>query len=308
MKLLYKDGTDSTTEENYQQLIVRHGLQSSLYQEDEHSQKGGVGIVFRAPINGDPAQAVAIKVFPLSTPRSLGNLISLENNLNPVLLELGRESDLLLTANSWGSTERGDPYIVMDYADGLLLTKCKSHENVSTTLDLADKLLQSAVLLHSRSLIHGDINPGNVLLAKSFKSDSPRLHLFDFDTIQQSDTTDYNRVHRALGTHGFSPYEWYDQDSSPTPHYDVFALSATIYFMLTGEYAFDHVMAEAMFGASIEELRPQLKVLPLKPSIKNPALPSTIDRVIMRGLSPNPKYRYRDAISLQRAFRKALQK
>ncbi|MBL4829781.1 MAG: protein kinase [Aliivibrio sp.] len=94
----------------------------------------------------------------------------------------------------------------------------------------ATQLVNTISHCHDRSVIHGDIKPGNVLISKSGE-----FFLFDFSISRSLDdkdnqyAIDYNKVHAWSG-HYVAPEVLHGQ--APTIKSDLFSLSVLIYKLL----------------------------------------------------------------------------
>ena len=122
-------------------------------------------------------------------------------------------------------------YIVMDYIDGITLKEyVKKNGSISgeDTLKMMKPVIRSLHTIHQAGIIHRDISPDNLLLTGGNK-----LVLVDFGsarvenrTITQSMTVIFKR--------GYTPEEQYLRRGKLGAWSDVYALCATMYFMLTG--------------------------------------------------------------------------
>ena len=120
-------------------------------------------------------------------------------------------------------------YIVMEYVEGITLTQWvqRSGGRISARelLPLMEGLFTALQQIHEKGLIHRDISPDNVMLSGG------QLRLLDFGVAREVG----RRTETLTMTlrHGYAPVEQY-QPMGQGPWTDVYALSATAYFCLTG--------------------------------------------------------------------------
>ena len=120
-------------------------------------------------------------------------------------------------------------YIVMEYVEGTtfkdLVTQRGGRIPAGELLYLIEPLFFALKEMHGNGLIHRDISPENLMLEKG------EVRLLDFGCAREAMGGD-NTLTVAL-KHGYAPVEQY-QSKGQGPWTDVYALSATIYYCLTG--------------------------------------------------------------------------
>ncbi len=130
----------------------------------------------------------------------------------------------------------------------------------------------------------------------------------DFDFISRPNEIASSRRDWILGTPGYCPPEAWKR----TPRnfqFDVFGLSATLYFMLTGKEPFAELAAMHMLQlAEDSEIEAELSKPALPPRQLNPKITVRLNRVLLKGLSLNPEERHADAVHFQREFLQAIGK
>lgn len=118
------------------------------------------------------------------------------------------------------------PYYVMEYLQNGSLSRLLEQGPlpVSEAVRLITALTTALMHAHQSGILHCDIKPANVLLDGDF---SPRLA--DFGQARLS-----HEQSPALGTLFYMAPEQADLDAAPDPRWDVYALGALLYHMLTG--------------------------------------------------------------------------
>lgn len=160
-------------------------------------------------------------------------------------------------------------YMVMQYIEGIDLAKYVHKRGgriaMDETLRILKPIMEALSLVHEAGMIHRDIAPDNIML-------HPRdgAKLLDFGAVRQLENPDtekeLTRSTEAILKNGFAPMEQYQSRGSLGPWTDVYALSATIYYCVTGRIpteALTRVMEETPLDWSgAEGITPeQIRVL-----------------------------------------------
>jgi serine/threonine-protein kinase len=149
---------------------------------------------------------------------------------------------------------------------------------------------------HERGLVHRDVKPGN-LFALSTPGNEDFLKVLDFGVVRELNAppADATREGKMVGTPAFMAPEQF-MSGDITPAADVYALGATMYFLLTGGVPFD-----ADGDASLWRAHATQPVVP--PSLRRgEPVPLALEAVIARCLAKNPIDRYVDCAALARAL------
>ena len=133
--------------------------------------------------------------------------------------------------------ENGTAYYVMEYARGGSLADKVAREGALTEANAMRYIRQVAsalIYLHQRSMSHLDVKPANIML----DSDNNAL-LIDFGLAKQYDGQSGEQTSSTpVGiSEGYAAPEQYRTGGVGrfSPQTDVYALGATLYFLLTGE-------------------------------------------------------------------------
>lgn len=185
--------------------------------------------------------------------------------------------------------ESGRFYLVMQLIEGQnFLQLVKTHgapfgeqEALEWLLPVADVLQE----LHGRNppVLHRDIKPANLILTPQ-----GRAVLVDFGLTRLYDpSTQTQTIARAV-SEGFSPLEQYIGQTSPQS--DIYALAATLYFLLTA-----HVPPASVARSVRDTL--------VSPRQLNPQLTPKIEQALTRALAVNADQRYTSMQEFARALR-----
>lgn len=127
--------------------------------------------------------------------------------------------------------EQGIFFIVMEYVDGINITDFVKHHGSMNGQDVLEKMrpiLHSLSRIHEKGVIHRDISGDNLILSADGK-----LKLIDFGAARQR-IQDDEKPYTLIYKRGFAPIEQCQSHGVQGPWTDVYAVCATMYFMLTG--------------------------------------------------------------------------
>ncbi|BAY64671.1 serine/threonine protein kinase [Calothrix brevissima NIES-22] len=204
--------------------------------------RGGFGIVFRAEDTKDNKQ-VAIKF--LRGREELERIwIALGNNqtLSFDKLEedfvkeamylkecqhsfIAKYQDIIKTSFGW--------CIVMEYIDGQDLDSWVSDRGAlleQEALSYIQQIGQAVAAIHKKGLLHRDIKPKNIMR----KADGSKAILIDMGIARQFSPNEWI-TQTVQWTQGYAPPEQYSETVKKEEYSDVYALAATLYFLLTTE-------------------------------------------------------------------------
>lgn len=146
--------------------------------------------------------------------------------------------------------DNGTAYMALDFIDGLDLQQIIDGEGERPTpeqiVDITSKLIKAVGFIHDHDMLHRDISPDNVLIAKSGEP-----ILIDFGAAREK-ASQTNRAMSALRVvkDGYSPQEFYIAGSEQGPWSDLYALGATLYHLISDEAP---VNGQARLGALAED-------------------------------------------------------
>lgn len=269
------------------------------YRIDATIASGGMGTVFRGT-HLALGHEVAIKVLH----ERAVNDDALRRFAREARLaaHLGESSRHIARVVDYG-VERGRPFLVMELLRGEDLRERLERERVlppETVVRFVTQLCEALDVAHEEGVVHRDVKPANVFIARSGSSRAPVLtiKLMDFGVATMaSERTLRNGL--VLGTPAFmapEQIEGHDVDLRA----DLWAVAALVYRMLTGRFPFGSGPVSAVGPAIVDDE-------PDPPTEHAPDLPPAIDEWMERGLAKDPEARFMSAGELASALAEALE-
>ncbi len=171
--------------------------------------------------------------------------------------------------------------IVMEYIEGENLRTLLQRRNINEyeALNYIRQIGEALATVHKAGLIHRDIKPSNIILCAR----TNRCVLIDFGIARELSWHQEVKTNILPVSAGFSPLEQYSPLQKRGTYSDVYALSATLYVLLTGKDlppSIDRSFAE------------RSKSNPLIPPLKlNSKISLATNRAILKGLAILPEQR-----------------
>ena len=128
--------------------------------------------------------------------------------------------------------EAGQSFIAMDYIPGQTLAQIVETGQPlpeAEALHYIRQIASAVSTVHRSGLLHRDINPENTIR----RADSHLVMLIDFG-IARDFTDGTKQTHTNLLSPGYAPIEQYLYDGKCTPATDIYAIAATLYYLLCG--------------------------------------------------------------------------
>ena len=180
--------------------------------------------------------------------------------------------------------------VVMEYIDGLTLFKYVQNQGQLSereALLYIDQIGQALEYMHGKGngVLHRDIKPSNILL----RQNKQEAVLIDFGLTRSIATKSMT----ASLTEGYAPIEQYRRQGNFGPHTDVYALAATLYYLLTadGLKADKNLKKEEKFSP-VPALNRKYENEPLPaPRHYNSRISSRVNDAILQGMEIEPEKR-----------------
>jgi serine/threonine protein kinase len=249
--------------------------------------RGSMGVVYKA-LDPEIGRTVALKMMRgVRTPNSVGGTSARTLALYSEARSAGslRHQNIITVFDI--SVDENNPYIVMDYVDGVGLDKLiKDKKLLSPELAIC-YLAQAASGLdyaHSKSIVHCDVKPSNLLI-----DSSNHLFILDFGIAKLITSDSSDPEDQVVGTPAYMSPEQINSEKI-TSKTDIFSLAIVTFEALTGFRPFKGNEFSVVLGNILNGKRESITDL-------NPNLPLTLEAIFDSALDIEPRNRYNDCSS-----------
>ncbi|NJL57784.1 serine/threonine protein kinase [bacterium] len=259
----------------------------------ERIKAGGMAVVYKAT-NEATGETVALKLLQAGWAEHKEVVDRFERE-GRIMRNLNHPH--IVTYRDAGVFEKTRPYIVMDYLPGGSLSdrlKQVAHISLLGASRLLDQIGSALDYAHSKGVVHRDMKPGNILLR-----DNKHACLTDFGIARVLEHTQITTMGQMPGTPQYMSPEQARGDMELTRASDLYSLAVIAYLLATGSLPFTGTDPMVI-------LNQHLTRQPPNPLQINPALPRSLEAVLMKGLEKNPRDRFESAREFTRAFDEAV--
>jgi serine/threonine protein kinase len=200
------------------------------------------------------------------------------------------------------TTETGVPFLVMELLDGETLAARLERDcmlGLRDSLLIAAQLASGLAAAHQAQIVHRDLKPANVFL-EAIPGEGTLVKLLDFGISKMvSSRQSLTQEHMVLGTPEYMAPEQASGSAALVDHRaDQYSLAAIVYEMLSGRPPFPSGddIAALLRRVIHERPRPLIELSPWVGGVSN---------VVMRGLSKEPRDRFRSIGEFAEALRAA---
>jgi len=175
----------------------------------------------------------------------------------------------------------GRAYLAVAYVAGRSLAEQLQAEGPLAVIDVARIAAQLGAALdalHRRGLVHRDVKPANVMVAKDAGA-----ALTDFGLAKGTGYTVLTRAGQVVGTMDYLAPELI-RGGSATPATDIYALGCVLVECLTGAPPFGHRDLFEVGAAHLDEIPPD-------PSEARPDVSAAVSEVVLLALAKEPDAR-----------------
>lgn len=187
-------------------------------------------------------------------------------------------------------------YIVMEYIEGKTLKqllKKRGTLTLSEAIDIMLQLTEGMAHAHDSYIIHRDLKPQNIMI-----KDDGQIKITDFGIAMALNATQLTQTNSVMGSVHYLPPEQASGKGS-TIKSDIYSMGIIFYELLTGSLPF---RGDNAVEIALKHMRDPL------PSVRdsNPAIPQSIENIIIKATAKNPKNRYDDVRSMHQDLLTAL--
>lgn len=251
-----------------------HPLQNGRYAIDKVLGTGGAGITYRAKDRAT-GHLVAIK--------TLNVILQSQPDFSKHQERFIQEAFLLARCNHKHIIRVGDVFqeggvwcMVMEYIAGGNLRQYVNHRGIlpeNEALRYIKQVGEALAYIHQQGFLHRDVKPANIML----RPKTLEAVLIDFG-LARDFVQDRTQVHTNSRTESFAPIEQYELRAKRGAYTDVYALAATLYYILT---------LQLPFPAPI--LQQGISLIP--PKHHNPQISDRVNNAILLGMIFEPDKR-----------------
>ncbi len=274
------------------------------YRLDYLIGKGGMGEVWRAR-HTMLARDAAVKLIR-------GDVLAGASGRQEAMIRHRFEREAKATASlrsphtvalyDFGRTGDNTFYYVMELLDGIDLQTLVDQYGPMHSGRVARILLGVAASLneaHKAGMIHRDIKPKNLLLAK-LGLEYDFVKVLDFGLVKSKLLEEKSNLMTmegsATGTPAYMPPEIAMGSKTVDGRADLYSLGCVAYFLLTGKLVFDEPSHTAMALAHVQKQ-------PASPSELGVKVPAGLEVIVMKLLEKDPDHRILSAEELHRQIR-----
>lgn len=191
----------------------------------------------------------------------------------------------------------GRRYLVLEYIDGPnaeIVLEQRGRFDVTEVAHIALAMARALEHLHVRQFVHRDIKPANILL-----SPDGEAKLADLGLVKWSDKSisQLTATWAGFGTSNYMPLEQALNAHFVDGRSDIFALGATLYHLVTGRVPFP--------GDDHNEIIRMKEAGHFTPArMLNSDIPHSLESILSKMLSRDPRQRFQTASELIVAFEK----
>jgi serine/threonine protein kinase len=208
-------------------------------------------------------------------------------------------NDHIVEIHDFGVTPEGDHFYIMEYLEGRTLAQIISKEktiDVMRALHISAQIANALSAAHASGVIHRDLKPDNIMLMPRM-GDPEFVKVLDFGLAKMF--AEHSAVKTAagvlLGTPQYMSPEACESKPGVDHRTDVYALGILLFQMVTGRLPFD---GETMG----EVLVKQVTQLPPAPRGLNPAIPPSVEQILLRCLAKPVDARFQTMDALRAAL------
>lgn len=181
-------------------------------------------------------------------------------------------------------------YIVMELVQGRTLKQIIAESGVlpwKWSLDIAIQVASALEAAHKNGIVHRDIKPHNIII-----TEDGIAKVTDFGIAKAVSNSTITAFGTTIGSvHYFSPE--HARGGYTDAKSDIYSLGVVMYEMVTGRVPFD---ADTPVSIALKHMQEK----PVEPIKLNPAIPLSVNKIIMKAMEKDTNLRYQSATEMLR--------
>ncbi|CAN5475059.1 hypothetical protein BH10CYA1_BH10CYA1_50090 [soil metagenome] len=206
----------------------------------------------------------------------------------------------------FGTTQSGQPYMILDFVDGKTLSNVLATVGSLTTehfLSLFLQITEALSYAHKHGVLHRDIKPANIMLVENARGEE-EIRIMDFGLARIVDDTEYAAQHLtktgvAMGSPLYMSPE-HARGSNMDERSDQYSLGCTMYEALTGTPPF---VGKTPFETLLMHLNEP--PLPLGEASLGKIIDPRLEQIVLKTLAKNLADRYQSMEELSSALKES---
>lgn len=202
-----------------------------------------------------------------------------------------------------GEARPGMHFLAIEWAAGELLekyVKARAPLPPDEVTAIVAQIAAAVQAAHAVGIVHRDLKPDNVMYDPATR----QVKLLDFGIATDTDMAPEERLTRAgffVGTLMYVAPEALSGELV-SPAADQYSLATIAYLMLTGCLPFTAKTPREMFSQLLSQ--PPIPLNEARPALR---FGTSVEQVVMRGLSKDPRQRFPDTVAFANALHEALE-
>lgn len=291
---------------------TNQSLRNSLltrYEFLSEAGSGGAGVVYKAK-QKSTGRLVAIKMVSLDQVNKESQArFQAEANACSRLVH-----DHLIKLIDYGIAESGQPYIILEYVDGIDLSELLKKAggiSIRTALEIAEQLVSGLQHAHAQDILHRDLKPGNIMI--TWNVGHPFVKIVDFSIAKLGDehptpavelmkyaeekayggtersNTPLDPVREIVGTPAYmSPEQILGKELDQRS--DLYSFGCVLFQMLVGSPPYQGKNPVQTVYKQLNEEAPSLSA-----AAPGRSFPAGIEEIVAKLLKKDPAQRYKTA-------------
>ncbi|HWL86432.1 MAG TPA: serine/threonine-protein kinase [Polyangiaceae bacterium] len=197
--------------------------------------------------------------------------------------------------------ERGCPFLIMPLLEGETVRARWERDGKRMAVGAAGQLMSDVLdvltCAHANGIVHRDIKPDNLFITAA-----GRVHVLDFGIARRAEEDGGTVSAQVIGTPAFmAPEQAIGDPNAVGPHSDIWAVGATIFSLLSGEFVHRTDGSRGQLAAAATRHARSL-------AEANPELPPAVVQFVDKALAFEPSDRWRSAREMRDAMNRCLRR